>query len=198
MRPQASVKSLLLGGILPVLVFTLVEEIYGTLWGLIVGMIFGVGEILHERIRYGKVDGITWFGNGILLVLGGVSLATQEGIWFKLQPALIEVGMGALLIGSWIVGKPFLGLMARKQKTLDQLPPSVRERFGQALSGLTLRLAIFFWLHAALATYAALYWSTRAWALLKGVGFTVSMLLYMLVEILVLRAQVRRAHENPV
>jgi intracellular septation protein len=62
-----------------------------------------------------------------------------------------------------------------------------------ALPGLTIRMALFFLFHAALATWAALYWSTTAWALLKGLGFTGSFILYMLVEVIFLRRKARRS-----
>ena len=48
--PQASpLRALLLGGLLPVIAFTVIEEVYGTLWGLIAGMVFGVGISTPSR-----------------------------------------------------------------------------------------------------------------------------------------------------
>jgi intracellular septation protein len=111
--------------------------------------------------------------------MGGVSLLTQEGIWFKLQPSLLEAGMAVFLLGSWAFKKPLLVTMAKKQ----ELPPVLEDRFA----GITVRLGIFFLLHAVLAAYAAYFWSTRAWALLKGVGLTLSMLLYLGIEVVNIR-----------
>src|SRR4051812_45419497 len=105
-------KSLLLGGILPVIIFTLIEEYYGTLWGLVAGMVFGFGEILWEWKTQKRVDTFTWFGNGILIVLGAVSLVTQEGIWFKLQPAVLEFLLTSVLWGSLILNRPLFLMMA--------------------------------------------------------------------------------------
>src|SRR5947208_2953098 len=77
-------RSILLAGVLPLVIFTVVEEVWGTLWGLILGMVFGVGEILYERFRLGKVDPITWFGNGALLISGSFVLyALVESIWMR-------------------------------------------------------------------------------------------------------------------
>ena len=174
-----ALKSLFLGGIIPVVVYTIVEEKMGPIWGLVFGMGFGILEILLEAFRYRKVETITWIGNGLLVGMGGVSLLTQEGIWFKLQPSLLELGMAVLLVGSWGFGKPLLVAMAKKQ----EMPPGLETGF----SGVTLRLGLFFLLHSVLAAYAAFFWSTRAWALLKGVGLTLSMVLYLGFEILAMK-----------
>jgi len=195
-----AVRALIAGGVLPVVAFTVIEEYYGILYGLIAGMIFGAGEICYEWVKQKRVELITWIGNGLILFLGAFSLFTQEGIWFKLQPALIEAGMALFLAGTLAFRKPFLLMLMQKQRgagaaLVPNLPPEISSRvepiFKQALSSLTMRIAVFFTIHAVLATWAALYASTRIWALLKGVGFTVSMILYIVVESLVLRYKVR-------
>jgi intracellular septation protein len=169
-----------------------IEEYFGTLWGLAAGMVFGVGEILWEWRTRGKVDPITWGGNGVLLVLGGISLVTQEGIWFKLQPALLEIFFAIFLWGSLLLKKSLLLSLAQKQGSLPKgiENTAIGKKLKLALDGMTLRMGFFFALHAILAVWAALYWSTAAWALLKGVGLTVSLIVYGVVESLILRYRV--------
>lgn len=196
-KPQNTARALILGGIIPVVIFTLVEEYYGTLWGLVAGMVFGVGEILYEKITRNKVDGITWIGNGLLIGMGAISLFTNEGIWFKLQPAIIEVFMAGLFIGSVLIRKPFLLMMAKKQNMFATVPDLVREHMEKTFSGLTFRIGLFFLLHAVLATWAALHWSTRAWAILKGVGFTGSLFVYMGLEIVVMKLRMKQPPRSP-
>jgi intracellular septation protein len=187
-------RALLVGGLLPVIAFTVIEEYYGVLWGLVAGMVFGVGEILWEWFTVRKVDPLTWGGNGILLLLGGISLFTQEGIWFKLQPALMEMAFTLLLWGSLIWGKPLLLVLAQKQgglpKDLEGMHPRLAEAIQKSLKGMTFRLGVFMAIQSGIAVWAALYWSTAAWAALKGVGLTVSMVAYLVVESLVLRYRV--------
>lgn len=183
--PKSQALGLFFGGLLPVIAFTVIEEKYGIIAGLIAGMVFGFGEILFEIIKYKKVNTITWIGNGLLIGLGALSLISTEGIWFKLQPAIFELGFFIFLCGTWIMKKPFMKLMIEKQN------PTAPAFLKEAMGGMTLRLSFFFLLHAVLATYAALYWSTEAWAILKGVGLTVSMVVYMFLEIFWIRIQLK-------
>lgn len=177
-NPKKQGLALIFGGLLPVIAFTLIEEKYGIIAGLIAGMIFSIGEIIYEYVTVKKVSTVTWVGSGLILFLGGVSLISSDGIWFKLQPALLEFGFFVFLLGSWLMKKPFLVLMIEKQN------PEAPKFLKNQMSGMTLRLSIFMLLHGMIATWAAFDWSTEAWALLKGVGLTVSMIVYMILEIL--------------
>jgi intracellular septation protein len=149
-------------------------------------MVFGVGEIIYEILKYKKVSLITWIGNGMLLSLGAISLISSDGIWFKLQPALFEFGFFIFLLGSWFMKKPFLVLMLEKQN------PAAPEFIKNMMSGLTFRLSFFFLIHALLATWAAYKWSSEAWALLKGLGLTASMIVYMIFEVVWARLRLKK------
>ncbi|ASD63124.1 inner membrane-spanning protein YciB [Bdellovibrio bacteriovorus] len=179
--PKKTAAGLFFGGLLPVIAFTLIEEYYGIIPGLIAGMIFGLGEIIWELYRHKKVQKITWIGNGMLLGLGAISLISSEGIWFKLQPALMEGAFAIVLWGSLVVKKPLLVYLAEQQG--QQFPDIIKSR----MAGITFRTGIFFAIHAVLATWAALEWSTTNWALLKGIGLTVSFILYLVIEAVLLR-----------
>jgi len=172
------------GGLLPVIAFTVIEEKYGVIAGLIAGMIFGVGEIVFEVIRHRKVATMTWVGNGLLLILGGISLLSSEGLWFKLQPALIEGAFALALWTSCLLKKPLLVVMAEKQ---GQVFTDIVKR---KMTGITWRTGVFFAVHTGLAVWAAIDWSTTNWALLKGVGLTVSFIVYLGAEIFFLRKNI--------
>ncbi len=187
-KPSAKTKalSLFFGGLLPIIAFTVIEEKYGIIAGLIAGMVFGVGEIVYEYATERKVSTITWIGNGLILVLGGISLVSSEGIWFKLQPAILEFGFFIFLLGSWVMKKPFLQLMIEKQN--PEAPDFVKAQLG----GMTFRLSFFMLAHSLIATWAAFYWSTEAWVILKGVGLTVSMVVYMAAEVIWARMKLNK------
>ena len=188
MNPRnKTLAALFLGGILPVVAFTVIEEKYGTVWGIIAGMVFSIGEMVWEWARHRAISTITWATGLLILLLGGISLWANEGIWFKLQPAMMEFAFFVLLVGSVLLKKPFL--QAAMEKGGQKVPPILLPY----LPGLTLRVGIFFGLHSALAAWAAFQWSTSAWAWLKGVGFTGSFLLYLGVEVFFLRSRLRKS-----
>lgn len=174
-RKQA-VRGLLLGGLLPILAFVVVEQIYGTVGGIIAGLVFGAGEIAWELKKTGKVQKITLFSNALIVVLGLLSLWEGDGIFFKLQPAIFMIVFAAIFFGSSLLGKHFLVAAARKQN--PELAPVALER----LRGLNTRLGFVFIGLAALSAHSALYWSTAAWATLKTVGFPVILGAYVLGE----------------
>lgn len=175
-RKKSQMLSLFFGGILPIIAFTVIEEKYGVFYGLIAGLFFGIAEITYELVRYKKVSQMTLISNSLIVIMGTVSLFLNDGIWFKLQPALFEFGFFIFLLVTWIAKRPFLKSMVEKQN------PEVPEFFKNKLSGITFRLSIFFLIQSVIATYAALYWSTEAWAILKGVGLFISMAIYMAIE----------------
>lgn len=178
--------SLFFGGLLPVIAFSVIEDQHGPLWGTVAGIAFGFGEILFEKIKYNKVSTVTWIGNLMILALGGISIISQDGIWFKLQPALFEGFFAVFLWGSIVLKKPFLPMMAEKQGAV--INPMVLP----LMTGMTFRLGFFFAIHAAVATWAALEWTTAQWAFLKGIGLIVTFIIYMGFEMFWIRNQVKK------
>lgn len=181
-KPPAPMnKRALLLGLLPLIAYTVIEEMYGLMAGLIAGVALGLGEIIYELWKYKKVSSLTLISNGLIFVLGGISVISSDGIWFKLQPAILE---GIFSLGIWgflLFGKNLFILLAEKQGA------TFPEPLKNKMKGLAFRVGLFFAAHAILATYAAFYWTTTEWALLKGVGLTVSFIAYLALEMLVLR-----------
>lgn len=183
---KAAARAFFLGGVLPVVAFALVEEIYGTIGGLIAGIVFGFGEVAWEWWKFRKVQAITIIGNLLVIVLGVVSLFEGNSLWFKLQPAaILLVFSGLLIVSSWI-GRPFLVEMARKQN--PGTPPEAIAR----LKGLNTRIGFVFLAMTALSVHAAYAWTTAAWAFLKGIGVPLIIFVWLGGEILVIRWRASR------
>lgn len=178
---KPSFLTLFFGGILPVVAFTIVEDNFGIVWGTVAGMIFGIGEITYEKIFLKKISPLTLSVNALLLLLGSISILLNDGIWFKLQPAIIEAGFVLFLWISFFRKKPLLPQMAKMQGVV--LPPQAYS----ILTGMTFRLGLFFAIHACIATWAAFKWTTEQWAWLKGAGLTVSFIAYFGLEFLIIK-----------
>ncbi len=182
----AGVRNFLLGGLLPIAAFALVEQIYGTIGGVIAGVVFGGGEIIWEHWRLGKVQGITWLSNSLVLVLGVASIWEGNGVFFKLQPAVFMFVFALIFLISSLIGKPFLVEMSKKQN--PDLSPQILQRFR----GINTRLGFFFLFLVALSAHSAFYWSTASWAALKAVGLPALTGVFVVLEVLWIRISSRR------
>lgn len=180
---QAAIRNLLLGGVLPIAAFAIVEQIYGTMGGVIAGLVFGGGEVAWELWKLGKVQGITMLSNALVLVLGLLSLYEDNGVFFKLQPAIFLLVFAGVFLGSSLLGKHFMVESAKKQN--PDIPPFLLERF----KGVNTRVGFLFIALAALSAWSAFRWTTAAWATLKGVGLPVILAAYLLVEMVLIRLQ---------
>jgi intracellular septation protein len=172
--------------LVPVLLFTLAEHWGGLTWALLLSVAYAILEWSWEWWKYQKISGMSLFTNTMVIGLSGVSFYTQDGFWFKMQPAILELMMAGMLIGSWLMKRPMLVMMMHQQGHVLNIE---MENF---FSRLTLRMGFFFLFQAALATHAGLFWSTEAWAFLKSVGIILMMVLYMVVEVFLLRRRLAR------
>jgi len=174
-------KTLFFGSLLPVIAFAVIESWKGPVWGTVAGLVFGAGEVFFEWRSQGQVSRLTMISNAFIFVLGIITIYTEEGVWFKLQPAILIFVMALALIISSFRGTPVLISLAKKQN--PNFPAALEVFFRR----LNLRLGLFFLALTALSVEAAFHWSTASWALLKTVGAPVLMGVYLLVEILLFR-----------
>lgn len=178
---QAAFRNLFLGGVLPVAAFAIVENFYGTVGGIVAGLAFGGAEVAWELWKHGKVQAITVASNGLVVVLGILSLWENDGTFFKMQPAIFMLVMAVVFLGSSVARKPFLVEAAKKQN--PDIPPFVLERFR----GVNVRVGFFFIALAGLSAWSAMRWTTAAWAMLKGIGLPALLAAYLLLEVLLIR-----------
>jgi intracellular septation protein len=180
------VQAFLLGGLLPVVAFTVIEGVYGTAAGLVAGMVFGAGEMLYEYWSRRKIQGITIASNMLVVGLGGLSLIENNGVFFKLQPAILTFAFAGFLLGSGLMKRPLLLALARKQR--GDLPPAAEA----LLTALNWRLGLCMIAIGLVGVYAAFYWSTVAWASFKALGAPVLLGLYMAIEFLFAKLRARK------
>lgn len=176
-------KNALLFALIPLVLFWAVEEYFGLKAALIVGSIAAVIELTYEKIKYKKISFMTLVSNGLVLGLGAVSYVMDSGVAFKLQPAVMELGMAFVMIATRFKGEPFIVRTFQDFKGLDlEKKEAIMKQswFIKRLKSLDHRMVIFLILHGLALIWAALYGSTRIWILLKGVLFYVLLVVVML------------------
>lgn len=173
----------LFGALLPLVVFWFVEEYWGLKAALVVGCVTAVLEVSWEKWSAGKVSFLTLSSNALVLGLGAVSFIMDSGVAFKLQPAVMELGMAVFMLvvrkrGSSFLFRSFHEVKGIEQEKKDAL--LAQPWFVNRINSLDNRMVAFFVIHGLVLTAVALWGSTRQWILLKGVLFYVLLVLILL------------------
>jgi isopentenyldiphosphate isomerase/intracellular septation protein A len=164
----------LLPGLLPLFIFILADEIWGTQVGLYVALAFGVGELLFYYIRDRKIDKFILLDTGLLLVLGVVSIALENDLFFKIKPALIECIL--LVIIALSLWGPRNLIMTMSQRYLGEMNLNAEQEKAMRINMLAM-----FWItlvHILLVLYSAKYMSKEAWVFISGGLFYIFFAVY--------------------
>ena len=154
----------LLPGLLPLFIFILADEIWGTQVGLYVALGFGIGEFLFYYIRDKKIDKFILLDTGLLIVLGIVSIVLENDLFFKIKPALIEFIL--LIIIALSLWGPRNLIMAMSQRYMGEMQLNADQE-----KAMRMNMIAMFWItvaHIFLVLYSAEYMSKEAWVFISG------------------------------
>jgi isopentenyldiphosphate isomerase/intracellular septation protein A len=176
---KIEILKIILPGLLPLLVFILAYEIWGTTIGLYVAIGVGLVQLLLIYIKEKKLDKFVLFDTILILLMGVVSIILENDIFFKLKPGII----GLILIA-------FLGVSAFSPKNL-LLAMSAHYFKGLEISNEQEKLfrrniKTMFWLfaaHTVLVFYSAFFMSKEAWAFISGGLFYILFAVFFVVEL---------------
>lgn len=163
MDKQTLIKNFTIGFI-PLLIFIIADELFGTEIGLITAIGVGALEFLFYLIRYKRVEKFVLFDVLLIIVLGGISLILHNDLFFKLKPALIESIMVVMLGIHAFSNKPLLLMLGKrfmKDMQINQLQLDMMRRFSRLLF-------VLFLAHTMLIIYSAYYMSKESWAFISG------------------------------
>jgi isopentenyldiphosphate isomerase/intracellular septation protein A len=178
----------LLPGLLPLFIFILADEIWGTRVGLYVALAFGLGELLFYYIRDKKIDKFILLDTGLLIVLGVVSIALENDIFFKIKPALIEIILLAIIAFS--LWGPRNLIMSMSQRYLGEMQLNADQE-----KAMRINMIAMFWItliHIFLILYSAEYMSKEAWVFISGGLYYIFFAVYFLILWSVNRLKQRR------
>jgi len=164
----------MLPGLIPLFIFILADEIWGTKIALYVALGSGIAEFFFYFIKDKKIDSFILLDTGLLLLLGAISIALENDLFFKIKPALIE-GILLSIIGFSLWGPKNLIMTMSKRYMGDIHLNSDQEK--------TMRnnMLAMFWItviHVILVLYSALYMSKEAWAFISGGLFYIFFAVY--------------------
>jgi isopentenyldiphosphate isomerase/intracellular septation protein A len=151
-------------GFIPLLIFIIADELFGTQVGLLIAIAVGVIEFAYYYFKHGRVETFILFDVGLIIALGSVSIILDNEIFFKLKPALIELILASLLAIHAFSDKPLLLMMGKR--FFDKMP--INDLQMQLMRKMTRLLFFVVIIHVGLVAYSAYYMSKEAWAFISG------------------------------
>jgi isopentenyldiphosphate isomerase/intracellular septation protein A len=169
-----------LPGLLPLVIFIVVDEIWGTTPGLIVAVGFGVIQLLYTYLKTTVFDKFTLFDTSLIVILGATSYILDNDIFFKLKPALIGVILCIILGLSAFSKLNIFALMSKRYIDGLNINDEQLKHFNRSLK----TLFFIFSFHTLLVFYSAFYMSKEAWAFISTVLFYILFGVYFIFELL--------------
>ncbi len=164
--------SLFFLGVLPVLLFAILDTKTSKKWAIISATIAGVIEILFSIFYSNGIDFLTVMVLVLLAVSVILSLKMNDSFYFKISGSVSWILFSGIMIFSVIALKePMLTTMMEKYIGFDELVKSTPNLdvnlFKLMLDKLSFSLPFFIILHSAVAIYAAKFWNRWIWAFLR-------------------------------
>jgi intracellular septation protein len=155
-----------LASFLPAVGYWILDAYFSLTVALIGGIILAVLEILFEKYKMGHVHTLSKFNFFLIVFLGGLSFVGEDGIWFKLQPAISLFAVG--------------GFMGFKLRTGNGLMFDLMES-----------MPLFY---GIIMLVTALWTSTSLWIFFKTAGMYIGMVIFGIVEFILNRNEMRREY----
>jgi intracellular septation protein A len=160
--------TLLLTQLLPLLAFIVVDLfVTDTRISILAAIVFAVGQLVFTWVRSRRFEWFVVLDVVLIAGLGGISIALENDLFFKVKPAIVEgltvVLMVALLLAP---GRFLIAYFGRLTPGVDLRP----EAIGTLKSTLGLMCGVVA-VHIGLVLYTAFYASKEVWAFVSGPGF---------------------------
>lgn len=170
-------KSFFLISFLPAIVYWYLDEYYPVRIAITGGLALAILEIAAEKIFIKHVHTISKANFFLILFLGCLSLLGEEGVWFRLQPAITGVGISSFMFYRLRVGR---GLLV---EFLESLPLKNKPPMF-FVNSMERHLTYYFFITGLFMGYVALYESTDTWIFFKTIGNYILFAVFYVFEIL--------------
>lgn len=170
-------------GIVPVVLFWIFEEKMGTAAGVIAALVWCIGELSWEWIKFRRFQKITLFSGILIVVFGGLDIIFSQTRFFLFQPVVVEAVVIVLFYKSLLGDEPkILEWMGTRAPALSE-DAQVRNLQIRSLKKMGMKMVVLMTVHLVLLAVAAAYFSTSVWAFVKGPGFLLLALLFVGIEL---------------
>ncbi|MBN1499414.1 MAG: NUDIX domain-containing protein [Spirochaetes bacterium] len=169
----------MLPGLLPLLVFIIFDAFFEPDTAVIAAVVFSLMELGYHFFRYRKFEKFVLFDIILISVLGVISVSTNNPLFFKLKPAIIEGIIVIVLAVSVFTPANIILMMTQRYMKGIKLSKEQIAKMRQSC----LIMFLIFTVHTAMIVYSALYMSQGAWAFISGVLFYILFGIYFIIEI---------------
>jgi len=174
-------------GILPVIVFVVLDSITTKKSAIISAVVLAFGEFLFTIIKYHTIDELTVLSVALVVVFGWLSIKKGNDIYFKIQPAILGLFFSAsFFFFYYILDKPLFNFMVEKYLDNDigkYIPANIpKEYFMEMMRIMSRDLGWWILFHALLTAYAAFRMSKWWWFFIRVPFFYILLFIGMLFE----------------
>ncbi len=178
--------SFLYFGLLPALLFVLIDSFSSKKAAIIGATAMAVLELAFTLIMYGAIDFLSVMAVCFALFFGFLSFKLNNDIYFKLQTPILNTFFAAAFLFSYhILKRPLLTVMMEKYMpgfvaNLEATRGIDTSLFMGMLNTLSRDMGIWLLLHSSLTAYAALKLSKWVWFLCRVPLFYVMLFIAVL------------------
>lgn len=178
---------MVLQGILPLVVFAIVDIFAGLRAAIVAAMVFATAEAIWSYYQFGEIDHLTWASMILVLVMGAIAFKMRNDKLFKFQPVAMSALSAGALIYFQIFETPLMVQMMPKMAPL--MPEAQRAQMSSPemialIARLDTMMIFVFIAHGLLVAWAAMRKSTLYWLILRGAGFYGLLLLVLLINLI--------------
>ena len=151
--------------VLPLILYVLIELKYGMRAGVIAAIAASMLILVYAFVVWRDLDSMLLTEAALLVLLGGISYKLNSSVYFKMQPTVVGLVMGAYLGYFQIFGTPVLvRMMPLMAKMNPQAHLMMANESGvQFLSALSGQSAWMFALHGVFVGWVGWKYSSFLW-----------------------------------
>ena len=165
---------------LAAIVFVVAYLLTGSLYfAVAAAMVVGIGQFALYRLRGRKVDVMQWLSFGLVIVLGGASLALDDPHFVMMKPSAVHFAIAAIMLRRGWLNRYVPPIVSQN------VPERVLTSSGYAWAGLMIALGI-------VNIYVAMSFSIAAWAWWISVGAIGAKVIALALQFVIFGIMIRR------